>query len=198
MISNAIFPCIFTDGARVIGELSYTLNTPVCTDSIILAKLEEELELKPNDIREKLFTPCHKLSTLNKNKEKLVQQIRQRLNTLVESNEDMIYYGMFTSLLEPNSNHTQKILIVADDGCRIQRGIRQEGLTASTAREVMEKHDRKAACWTEFLFNQHPYSPILYDTVIRYECQDLLDVLAYLFMLHENRLAESSIIGADF
>ena len=41
LISLAIFPCRFTDSARILGELSYTLSLPVHTDRMIMAMVSE-------------------------------------------------------------------------------------------------------------------------------------------------------------
>jgi hypothetical protein len=43
----------------------------------------------------------------------------------------------------------------------------------------------QVADWTLFTCDGEPYDPELYDTVITYDCQDLIDVAAYLYMRHE-------------
>ena len=188
MISIAIFPCSFTDGARVLGELSYTLSKPVCSDQLVLQEIANNLSIALNTLWTRLFTRSHRASRRSLEKEKLISLIRQHLATLLSVDEDWIYYGYFTSLLESDRGLIQKILIIAEEHCRVQRAMRQEGLSDTRARQLIKENDEIAACWTQFLFSKNPYLPELYDTVIRYECQDLLDVVAYIFMQYEEKL----------
>lgn len=41
MITLSLFPCSFTDGARIIGELSNALDKPVYTDEMVLNEVVE-------------------------------------------------------------------------------------------------------------------------------------------------------------
>jgi len=186
MISTAIFPCKFTDGARVLGELSYTLNKPVYTDQMVLSAISTDLGAGVKELEFKLFSKTHKLERRSLDKEELIDSIRQYLEMLMLAVEDWIYYGFFSSLLHSEGRCIQKILIFAEEECRVQWAIRQERVTEAVARELIKEHDMKASNWTQFLFSTEPYATHLYDTVVRYECQDLLDSIAYIFMLPEN------------
>lgn len=196
MISIALFPCRFTDAARVIGELSYTLCRPVYTDKMLLEDVSTSEGIEINTLQQKLFSDNQQAHRRSMEKEILVDLVRQRLAGLLADSTDWIYYGFFSSLLESNDHLIQKILILADEKSRIRRATRQEKITEEIARKLIKKHDQKAACWTQFLFNKPPYSPDLYDTVIRYEGQDLLDVVAYIFMLQENQVQHDNVDSA--
>ena len=185
MIPIAIFPCSFTDGARVLGELSYTLSIPIYTDQRLLQKIADTSLMSAETLRSRLFSRAYPASRRSFEKERLINLVRQHLEAMRSADEQWLYYGYFTSLLESGDGLINKILIIADQDCRVQRAMRQEGLSESRAQALIQENDETAACWTQFLFSSSPYHPELYDTVIRYECQDLLDVVASIFMQYE-------------
>ena len=131
MISIALFPCLFTDGARVLGELSYTLSKPVCTDQMLLQEIADNSSITVNTLWSRLFSWAHPASRRGFEKERLVNLVRQHLAAMLTADEDWIYYGYFTSLLESDHGPINKILIIAEEDCRVQRALRQEGLSES-------------------------------------------------------------------
>lgn len=198
MISIALFPCRYTDAARITGELSYTLCQPVYTDSMLLEEVSKKEGVPVKTLQEKLFSDDQQKHRRSMEKEILIDLLRQRCTGLLADSTNYIYYGFFSSLLESNDHLIQKILILSDEKSRIQRATRQEKITEEIARKLIKEHDQKAACWAQFLFNKPPYSPDLYDTVIRYEGQDLLDVIAYIFMLQEEQVQHEKSGSAPF
>jgi hypothetical protein len=190
MISIALFPCVFTDGARIVGELSYTLEKPVYTDQMILDMMSEQQGISVTELQDRLFTRTHKASRLSLEKEKLIECARHFLDQIQSEATDYLYYGFFTSLIDASTAFTQRILIIADHHCRIKRAQRQEHLPESKAITAIHDHDIKAACWTRFLHDRPPYHADLFDTVIRYECQDLFDVITYICMKYDAHLYE--------
>lgn len=192
MTSIALFPCSFTDGARIIGELSYTFRKPVYNDQVILAEVCEGLGAKPAQVREKLFSRAGNASSLSREKDVLIGQIHSCLNRRLKREEDWMYYGFFSTLLEQHEP-VWKILIKAEKQCRVERGMHQENLTRDQAQQIIAENDRKAAVWTRYLYGSEPYSPELFDIVITYEHQDLMDVVAYLFMLYQECTSRGTI-----
>jgi len=184
---------MFTDGARVVGELSYTLDKPVYTDQMILQKMSEQLGVRIIDLQERLFDQTHKTGNLGIDKEKLIELTRHYLDQIQSDVTDFLYYGFFTSLIDSGESFTQKILIFADIECRIKRAERQEYLTESKAERAVREHDSKAACWTRFLHDRDPYHPDLFDTVVTYECQDLFDVISYIYMSYDDHCLKHSL-----
>lgn len=185
MLSTAIFPCLFTDGARVLGELSYALEAQVYTDRMLLQKIADGYGADVQKLETQMFgCSCKHGPSCNK-RVALLPSVKYELNQLIAAPGDMIYYGFFTLLLESTESFIQKILIFADLDCRLERAGLQEGLNEIKARKVIREHDQKATWWSQFLFNSSPYNQDLYDTFIRYECQDLVDVVAYVYMVHE-------------
>ncbi len=185
MISIALFPCLFTDGARVVGELSYTFGNPVMTDELLIHELSKENEYTASEIRTHLFGPPTGKMSQEIIKAELVSQVTRHLATLLQDSTDWLYYGFFTILLDSAKHNLRKILITADYECRQRNAERQESLTREKALDKIKEHDQTASYWTQYITGSSPYSPRLYDTVIEYQCQDLLDVIASIFMLYE-------------
>lgn len=184
MLNTAIFPCIFTDGARVLGELSYALEAQIYTDKMLLQKIADTYGENVKKLESQIFGSSNHGPSYNR-RATLLPLVKDELEGLIDATKNYIYYGFFTLLLDSTEHFIQKILIFADLDCRIERARIQEGLNEKKAREVIREHDKKALCWSQFLFKSPPYNQDLYDTFIRYECQDLVDVVAYVCMVHE-------------
>lgn len=189
MISVALFPCLFTDGARIVGELANALQVSVNTDAMIVQEIADRSGITVRKIQSNLLGRPEATGRLGFEKEKTVNLIKDALAGMLLSSKDSIYYGMFSSLLVSEDIGTLRVLVDADDTCRLQRAVRQEGLSERAARKLMRKHDEKAAAWTRFLHDKPFTDVLLYDSVISYGCQDLLDVAAYIFMMYEERLS---------
>jgi len=191
MISLAIFPCRFTDSARVLGELSYTLSIPVYTDQMILTEMSAQLDIDINDLHKRLFGWANRSGGAGMEKDLLIQAVQDRMNGLQAAEKNYLYFGFFTALIEQSCGRPHRLLIYSDETSRIARGMRMEKLTERQARDIVQEHDRKASCWTGFLFDREPYDPALFDTVVRYENQDLFDVVAYICVMLENDVQQN-------
>lgn len=185
MIPVTLFPCLFTDGARIVGELGNALQLPVYTDQMILTELAERFGTSVERLQLNLFGRPEPGKRLRFAKEKTMNRVRDTLANLLLSSESWLYYGFFSSLLPTEQGGTLRVLVVADEGCRQQRAVRQEGVSEQAARQLIREHDQQATAWSRSLHDRDPYDPVLYDAVVTYGCQDLLDVVAYIYMLHE-------------
>ena len=58
----------------------------------------------------------------------------------------------------------------------------QLGVEESAARRRIDEDDARSTTWIELLLQAGPYDLSLYDTVVHYNCQDLLDVVAWIYM----------------
>jgi cytidylate kinase len=180
MISLALFPCVFTDGARVLGEVSALLRLPVYTDDMILREIAENRGRSLKKMKNRLF-----FGRNIKERRRVLSLVKGAVADLLLLPEDYIYYGFFMSLLGSDMNGVLKVLIQADEQCRVLRAMRQEGLRAENARRIIAEHDLRATNWSRFVCGREPYDQELYDSVITYDCQDLIDVTGYIYMLHE-------------
>lgn len=193
MISIAIFPCRFTDSARVVGELSYTLSMPAYSDQLILKEMSEQLNTPVDTLQRRLFSWTHQASDTGIKKDLYIQTARSLIKDLLAAETDYIYYGFFTSLIDQPDGLTHRLLIYANEDIRVKRAMQQEKLTEIKARGAIRAHDRKALCWSKFLLDRDPYDPASFDTVVRYEYQDLFDVIAYICIMFENHVQKRAL-----
>lgn len=186
MISISIFPCMFTDGARVLGDLSYTLDKPIYTDLLVFQKMSEKLGITIENIRKKLLSGEIIERDCDVDRERLVDCAKKILHAIAAEDREYIYYGFLSALINKVKDLPLKILVFGDEDCRIKRAMRQEHLSRSAAGKALCSHDLQAACWTRYLYGREPYDPEMYDAVIWYDCQDLMDVVAYICLLYED------------
>ena len=188
MITLALFPCSFTDGARVIGELSNALVKPVYTDTMVLRDIVAKTGRSQKRLAARLFFEGKMNTRTRKEKDSAISLVRKILAELIVAPTDWIYFGMFSSLLKFESVHTLHTLIVADEDCRVERAVTHEKISEISALRLIRNHDAKAEAWTQYLFKRQPYDSGLYDTVVHYDCQDLMDVVAWIYMKHEEHI----------
>jgi hypothetical protein len=182
MISLTLFPCSFIDNPRIVGELASCLEKPVYCDEMVLAEIQSKTGRSPRKIFSRLFIPRERTSRTNKEYHIALGLVRQVLEDLVTSESDYIYYGMFSSLLQLSSAPAYHTLVMAEYSCRLQRAMRQLGIGENVARRLIHQEDSRAARWTEELLGCGPYEFSLYDSVVHYNCQDLMDVVAWIYM----------------
>ena len=188
MLSIAIFPCLFTGAAGIVGELSNALNLKVYTDTMILADMKKYYDIPVKDLDGILFGKLKKKSVAHIEKEnyaKLLQHYLQHLQK--KRNRNSLHYGLHTSLLTAYNDKIVKVLITDTFAGRQHRGIKFEGLSEEEAAICIKKHDKKAHRWTQFLFQKDPYDESLYDLVLQNKKGDSTDITNKIRSFCKNR-----------
>jgi cytidylate kinase len=178
MRSIALFPCSYTDEARIIGELSNSLRLRVYTDEMLFSDISEQFGIPVEKLKKILFrrTPIPNRSRLEK--DKYIDLVRCSLAARkVLSQDGCIFYGMHTSLLDTESDRALKVLVFDEVEGRVRRAMQQEGFSENAAGDFIIRHDEKVSGWTQYLFNEAAYAPSLYDHVVTYNNSKLLDII---------------------
>ena len=167
MRSIALFPCSYTDGALLVGELVAALRLKIYTDEMLFADISKRFRIAEKTLRRMIFGSASQPSGNSFEKESFVDLARRTLagQRRLFSGRRM-FFGLHTSLLDPKLARVIKVLVVDKEEKRVERAMRQEGFTEAAAREVVRQHDRRATAWTRFLFNKEAYDPSLYDVVV--------------------------------
>lgn len=202
MRSIALFPCSYTDGAGIIGELSATLFLQVYTDEMLFADISKRFGVPVHDLKKTIFGREAEPDGQPSAKGKYITFARLLLDApaMVLSGRRM-FYGLHTALLGPACERILKVLVFDNEERRIRRAMRQEGCREAAAREFIRRHDEKVSRWTRYLFDKDAYDRSLYDLVISYDDNsDLLDITAQIAEKYdtiENR-RQSPRTPADF
>ncbi len=177
MFSIALFPCSYTDEARIIGELSHHLQLRVSTDQLLFAYILEQFGI-PIEETKKII--CDKMPSLHRymlKKDKYVNMLRCSLDAQRRSFcNRYIYYGLHTSLLDCHEDKVLKVLVVDDEENRVRRAMQLENLPERMARKHIINHDEKVSNWTQFLFKKNAYDQSLYHLVIEYGNRDFFEI----------------------
>ncbi len=177
MRSIALFPCSYTDGAMIIGELATALRLKVYTDEMLFADISERFGVPKKTLRRMIFGTAQLPSGNPFEKEIFFDLARRTLaaQRKLFSGRRM-FFGMHTSLLDPHLARVMKVLVYDDEECRIKRAMRQDGFSQVVAREIVKQHDQKVSAWTRFLFHKDAYDRSLHDVVIPSGAKDALEV----------------------
>ncbi|MGB3210635.1 MAG: cytidylate kinase family protein [Desulforhopalus sp.] len=177
MQSIALFPCSYTNEARIIGELSNSLHLRVYTDDMLFSDILEQFGIPVEQLKRILYgvTPEPKRTRLEKEKHihLAICSLEARRSAAPGG---FIYYGLHTSLLNAESHRVLKVLVFDEEQGRIQRAMEQEGFSQDVARDYIKQHDQKVSGWTQFLFNEEAYAQSLHDLLISCKNKNLLDI----------------------
>jgi two-component system, OmpR family, response regulator CpxR len=177
MRSIALFPCSYTDGAMIIGELATSLRLKIYTDEMLFADISERFGVPKKTLRRMIFGRAESRNGNPFEKEIFIDLARR---TLVAQRKlysgRRMFFGLHTCLLDPQLARVLKVLIYDDEGNRIKRAMRQEGFSQVVAREVVRQHDQKASTFTQFLYHKEAYDRSLHDVVISCNNKDTLEV----------------------
>ena len=177
MRSIALFPCSYTDGAMIIGELAAALRLKIYTDEMLFADISERFGVPKKTLRRMIFGTAQSRNGNPFEKEIFVDLARRTLAAQRKLfHRRRMFFGLHTTLLDPQLARVLKVLVYDDEGRRVKRAMRQEGFSRIVAREVVRQHDRKASVLPQFLFHKEPYDRSLYDVVIQHGTKDAVEV----------------------
>jgi two-component system, OmpR family, response regulator CpxR len=177
MRSIALFPCSYTDGAMIIGELATALRLKVYTDEMLFADISERFGVPKKTLRRMIFGTAQARNGNLFEKEIFVDLARRTLaaqRKLLSGRR--MFFGLHTALLDPQLARVLKVLVFDEEERRVKRAMRQEGFSRIVAGEVVRQHDQKASALTQFLFHKDAYDRSLHDVVIPCGSKNPLEV----------------------
>lgn len=203
MRSIALFPCPYTEQAKLVGELAYSLDLQMCTDEMLFSEVERKCDVPKDALRDVIYenTQLEQPDTLKR--EEYVNLLRWSLNDqLLRRTSKNLFYGFHTSLLDSHVNRVLKVLITDTEDNRIKRAMKQESFPEDVAREYINRHDKKVNSWAQFLFEKDADDPSQYDVVLHRNDMDFFNVISFVLQYYEetdnwltdfgaNRLADS-------
>ncbi len=186
MRSIALFPCSYTDGAMMVGELATALRLKIYTDEMLFTDIAEKFRVPKKTLRRMIFGRAQVRDDNPFEKEIFIDLARRTLAAQRKHfSGRRMYFGLHTVLLDPQLARVLKVLVHDEEEPRIQRAMRQEGFSSVAAREIIRQHDRKASTLTQFLFHKDAYDPTLHDVVISRGIKDVLLIIRQI-MQHYN------------
>lgn len=177
MRSIALFPCSYTDGAGIIGELSAALRLQVYTDEMLFADISKRFGVPVDALKKTIFARESEPDRQPSDKGKYITFARLLLAApaMVHSGRRM-FYGLHTALLDTVGERILRVLVFDSEERRMRRAMRQEGCREAAAREYIRRHDEKVSRWTRHLFGKDAYDRSLYDLFISFDNNGLLDI----------------------
>lgn len=187
MQSIALFPCSYTDEAGIIGELSNSLHLRVYTDEMLFSDVSQQFGIQIDKLKRILFSLSMELNRYKIKKEQYVNLLKCTLEARRRLTPGgCIFYGLHTSLLDPENDRVLKVLVFDDEKGRARRAMQQERFNEATARDYIRRHDKKVTEWTQLLFNKNPYSQSLYNLVILWKNNNLVNITTHIVKQFRN------------
>jgi CheY-like chemotaxis protein len=171
MSSIALFPCTFTGGAGIIGELSINLDLRVYTDANLFSDTVAVFGGSVEKLKKLMYSKTSVFNQFTLEKEAAVSMFRKILSERLQEHGHYLFYGLHTSLIPPNVTEVLRVLVVDKKKPRAARG-EKDGLTPREIKKRIKSHDVSAFAWTDFLFGKEAYDPSLYDLVLPVEGRD--------------------------
>jgi cytidylate kinase len=187
MQSLALFPCSYTDEAGIIGELSNSLQLRVYTDEMLFCDVSQQFGIQIDKLKRILFSLSMELNRYKLKKEQYINLLKCTLEARRRLTPGgCIFYGVHTSLLDPENDRVLKVLVFDNQKSRVRRAMQQERFSAATAREHIREHDKKVTEWAQFLFNKNAYSRSLFNLVVLWKNKSLIDITTYIVKQFHN------------
>lgn len=188
MLSIALFPCLFTGAAGIVGELSNALDLKVYTDAMILTDMKKHYDIPVKDLESILFGKLKKHSTALVEKENYAKLLQHYLQYQQKKrSRNGLHYGFHTSLLPSHKDKIVKVLITDTFTGRQHHGVKFEGLSEDDAAYCIQRHDKKAHRWTQFLFQRDPYHESLYDIILHNEKKNSTEITSKIISFCKTR-----------
>lgn len=171
MSSIALFPCTFTGGAGIIGELSLNLDLRVYTDTNLFADTSAKFGCPVEKLKKLMYSKTSVFNQFTLEKETAVSMFRLVIAEKLQENGHYLFFGLHTSLITDDITEVLRAVVVDKKQARIAKGER-DGLTHKEAKRKVKGHDISAYSWTDFLYKKEAYDAALYDLVLPVEGQD--------------------------
>ena len=168
MSSIALFPCIYTPVAAVIGELQNDLELKTYNDQELFTQTHTRFGVDPEKLKKLMYGRTSVFNQFTLEKELAINMFRLTLADKLNAPEPHLFHGFLASLIPPEVTHVLRVLIVDKKQARIDAAM-QEGLPRSAAKKTIRNHDISAYSWTDFLFHKEAYDRALYDLVLPVE-----------------------------
>ncbi|MBE0584643.1 MAG: cytidylate kinase family protein, partial [Desulfofustis sp.] len=168
MSSIAIFPCTFTPGEEIVGELSQNLELEIYKDLDLINEVMGQCDINCERLKNYMYGKTSVFNQFTLEREKVVNLFKAALAERLDDSRQYLFYGFLTSLIPARVTHVLKVLIVDTKQNRIDFAVNQ-GLSKRDAKKAVKANDVSAYSWTDFLFQKEAYDSSLYDMVIPVE-----------------------------
>lgn len=196
MSSIALFPCVLTGGAGVVGELATKLDARPYTDEDLIHETVRKYGGEEGKFRKLLYGKVSVFNKFTLEKERAVSLFKLVLADKLQEAECHLFYGLHTVLIPSEVKEVLRTLVVDNKQIRINKGI-SEGLTKREAKDKVRTHDVSAFSLTDFLFKKEAYDSELFDLVIPAQSRDHLaiskEIIKYYHTVSVLRTKESQI-----
>jgi two-component system, OmpR family, response regulator CpxR len=168
MSSIAIFPCTFTPGEEIVGELAKNLELEIYRDLDLIEEVTGQCDINRERLKNYMYGKTSVFNQFTLEREKIVNLFKASLAERLDDSRQYLFYGFLTSLIPARVTHVLKVLVVDTKQNRIDFAVNQ-GLDKRDAKKAVKTHDVSAYSWTDFLFQKEAYDSSLYDMVIPVE-----------------------------
>jgi hypothetical protein len=154
---------------------------------MLFSDVSEQFGVQTDKLKRILFGLSMELNRYKLKKEQYVNLLKCTLEARRRlSPGGCIFYGLHTSLLDPENDRVLKMLVFDDEKGRMRRAMQQERFSETTARDHIRRHDKKVTEWAQFLFNKNPYCRSLFNLVILWKNNSLIDITAHIVKQFQN------------
>ncbi|MFH2059735.1 MAG: response regulator [Pseudomonadota bacterium] len=161
----AITSGLYSNAGDTVNMLSKRFNSRILTDADIIEKTHQTHDIKLSTLQKVIESKAIAFNDFTHEKEKCFALIKKTLSDYASSG-NCIFHGILGHLIPKEISHVMRVLIITDKKTRIENGSTSHGLSEKEATRDIEKADKYAALWTNFLFSKKAWDESLYDIVI--------------------------------
>ena len=142
---------------KVTGALGYRE-----IDSVLLESASKQFDVDAGKLLRAMTGPPFIFNKMTRKRERYLAYLNVALAELLE-NDNLVLRGFATHLVPREITHVLKVCLLEDPEARIERLIKEKGVSSREAQAMVRDSDEQRGLWTSYLFNLPPWDRTLYD-----------------------------------
>ncbi|KIX13137.1 response regulator [Dethiosulfatarculus sandiegensis] len=161
----AIFTGSFCASEELAQGVASEMSCPILRDEDLIGWVLKNGGPSSEALRRAMFGRASIFNPFSHEKEQAISWLRMGLGELLKQTE-MVYLGYGSLLMLGRIRHALGVCLIAETKYRVARATRELGLEEKAAISRVHTDDEAAFRWAEYLHNQEPWSPQLYDILL--------------------------------
>jgi two-component system, OmpR family, response regulator CpxR len=165
MSTIRVFSGSYCSAEEIIDMVSNTLKYEFLDDEYIVAKVSQRFNIHKTKLLKTLDGKLSAFNSFTHERECNLSFLKLIVSEIIEKDE-ILLSGFCTHFIPSEISHVLRVCIISDFNHRLEKTIRETGLTQKEATKILHKDDEKYYLWTNYLLSSKPWDHKLYDILI--------------------------------
>lgn len=160
----SLFSGRYAGSQALIDTFCQQTGSRLFRDADIIACCAQQHDIRPAVLEKALYSTPSVFNSFTHEKERAVACMKATLADLLET-EGQVFTGHAALLFPPSVTHALRVLVMADQGWRINQA-KAMGISEKDALREIRQDDESAFIWAKHLWDKSPWDASRYDMVL--------------------------------